>query len=525
MSPFAARKDCYLAAAIALALVDLSAHAATITVNSADDDATSTFCNLRDAATSILNGGATPTCSNAFTGAFGSNDAIVFASSLANATITLTQGTLGAINATITGSGQTIDAGGASRILDLPYAGTVNLSNLTLTNAHDTNGGAIRMGPGVALTLTNCNISNSSATTKGGAIYSNGGNLTLTDTTVSGNSATQNGGGLYAKSGTVTLMNSTISNNSASSQAGGIMVNNANALIVDHSIVSGNSGHRAGGLYLAGQSQTTITASTLSGNTGSCETDSFCGGGIYANDSSFSAIDSTFAGNSTTGQHDYQAGAAYLYNSTGTFANSTITGNAAHGNNYLVGGLWELHNVTQTSRSMTLTNCTIAQNTATSYLASPLSVGGGVEAGLTGGSANYAGTLTSNNSIVSANLPADSDVIVGAGSTALSTSYNLFGTAENTATFNDPANHNVFSDTPGLGTLANNGGATQTMALLASSPALRAGGAALALYNSVPLYYDQRGLDYVRTFSGTVDIGAYEDQGERIFASEFETEP
>ena len=60
---------------------------------------------------------------------------------------------------------------------------------------------------------------------------------------------------------------------------------------------------------------------------------------------------------------------------------------------------------------------------------------------------------------------------------------------------------------PKLGLLANNGGATRTHALLASSPAIDMGS------NPVGLTTDQRG--HARILNGTVDIGAYEyDRGE-----------
>ena len=531
MSPFTAQNGCRLSAAIAVALAGLSAHAATITVNSADDNAASTFCNLRDAMHSINNGntGSTPTCTAATVGVFGSNDTIVFAGSVANATITLTQGELGVINATVTGSGQTIDAGGASRILDLPYAGTTNLSNLTLTNGSSTTfGGAISVGTGASLTLSNCTISNSSAASMGGGIYSNGASVTLTNSTVSGNSATTKGGGIYAKGGTLSLNASTLANNTATGLGGGLMSSYSNILTIDHSTLSGNTGLRSGAAYLGPQSTTTITHSTVSGNIGDCS-QSFCTGGIYAFASDVNVIDSTFSGNAASGTKDFQAGAIYLYNANATIVNSTITGNSAQGtsgtgNDYLVGALWELHNPASAQGSLTLVNTTVSGNTASASASPGAYIGGGIAVGIQGTGGDV-GIGTLYNTIVSANAPANADILFKPSATTWIVTYNLLGTAQNIAAFNSPSDHNVFSDVPGLGTLANNGGATQTMALLAASPALRAGSAALALYNGVPLYFDQRGSNYTRTFSGTVDIGAFEDQGERIFASEFETEP
>ena len=79
-----------------------------------------------------------------------------------------------------------------------------------------------------------------------------------------------------------------------------------------------------------------------------------------------------------------------------------------------------------------------------------------------------------------------------------STPSNLIGTTA------DPLN-------PMLGALANNGGPTQTMALLPGSPAIDAGSNALAVdANGNPLTTDQRGAGFPRIVGGTVDIGAYE---------------
>ena len=64
---------------------------------------------------------------------------------------------------------------------------------------------------------------------------------------------------------------------------------------------------------------------------------------------------------------------------------------------------------------------------------------------------------------------------------------------------------------PGLAPLANYGGPTKTMALMAGSPALDAGSNALAVdAEGNPLAADQRGL--ARVFGQAVDIGAYEAQ-------------
>jgi hypothetical protein len=68
---------------------------------------------------------------------------------------------------------------------------------------------------------------------------------------------------------------------------------------------------------------------------------------------------------------------------------------------------------------------------------------------------------------------------------------------------------------PGLGALADNGGPTQTIALLPGSPAIDTGSNALAIDPStgLPLTTDQRGAGFPRIVNGTVDIGAFEVQG------------
>jgi len=118
----------------------------------------------------------------------------------------------------------------------------------------------------------------------------------------------------------------------------------------------------------------------------------------------------------------------------------------------------------------------------------------------------------------------DDDTAVRHSLTLLLASEGL-GSAQDILAFNDPANHNVFSDAPGLGPLEDNGGPTWTHALLPNSPALSAGSAALAMFSGQPLEFDQRGPGFARVFGGAVDIGAFEDQSDPLFADGFEGEP
>jgi hypothetical protein len=59
-----------------------------------------------------------------------------------------------------------------------------------------------------------------------------------------------------------------------------------------------------------------------------------------------------------------------------------------------------------------------------------------------------------------------------------------------------------------LGPLQNNGGPTQTHALLPGSPAIDAGDPNF----TPPPDYDQRGPGFVRVFNGRIDVGSFELQ-------------
>ena len=210
-------------------------------------------------------------------------------------------------------------------------------------------------------------------------------------------------------------------------------------------------------------------------------------------------MNSTVANNSASGT---QGGGGGIV-STGTLSlfNTTVANNNSANNVYGGGGILSFG-------TASLVNATVADNA--------------VIGGTGGGLSVPSGTATLDNTVVALNigingsLPVADDV---AGTVASTSQYNLVGTGGSGGLTTDINGNKVGVADPGLGTLANNGGPTQTIALAAGSPGLDAGANALAHGpDGNPLATDQRGLGFVRVFNGTVDIGAYERQVANISA-------
>ena len=252
--------------------------------------------------------------------------------------------------------------------------------------------------------------------------------------------------------------------------------------------VSGNNASRVFNVN-AGKAFT-IIGLTISGgqNAGS-------GGGIV-NDGTLTVVDSTLSGNNAG--TDGGAISASASATSVTLINSTISGNNANGSG---GGIAVLGG-TFTSINATFTNNRADNdNDATG-------TGGGVFHG--------SGTTTLRNTIVAGNFNEDgasdaADDISGTVDPA--SSFNLIGPGGSGGLTNGVNNNQVGAASPGLGPLADNGGRTQTHALLIDSPALDAGDNAAA--TDAGLTTDQRGFGRVRDAAdagttATVDIGAYE---------------
>jgi hypothetical protein len=390
------------------------------------------------------------------------------------------------------------DTGGNYRIFTVVSGPTVVLTGLTITNGLAVNGAGI-LNNGM-LTLTNATVSGNSTPyvygASGGGI-ANSGTLTLENTTVRDNSVagsreTDAGGGIYnGQGGMVTLDNSTVSGNTARNEGGGIFnggmltltnsaissnrasfgggINNVGTLTLDNTTVSGNSER---GIVNYDYGTATLTNTTVSGNS-----DGVGGAGIYNG-----ALATLMLSNSTVSDNYDRNSAGGIYNEgTLILTNCTISGNSS--TDYWAGGIFNYG-------TLTLINCTISGNSTA-----------GMRGG--GGIVNASGPsvrLRARNTILAGNMASTAPDLAGS---LTSSGYNLIGNTDGGSGFDDTDLLNV---DPLLGSLQDNGGPTQTMALQCRSPAIDAGD------NTDAPDWDQRGPGFPRIVNGIIDIGAYELQ-------------
>ncbi|MGH3217981.1 MAG: choice-of-anchor Q domain-containing protein [Streptosporangiaceae bacterium] len=297
---------------------------------------------------------------------------------------------------------------------------------------------------------------------------SSSGSLTLNSVTISNglaNNSTQGGGGIF-NHGTLTITGSTFTSNSAPATTGtsGGAINNSGTLKLSTSTFTGNTAQEGGGVF--NQKAATITSDTFSGNTATV----YGGGALLNAAGTMTVTGSTFTGNTGPG------GGAIDNDTTLNISDSTFSANTGGTN-----GGGALDNFGST----TITQATFSGNSSP-YGANIL---------------NYTGfTLKMSMSIVA--NPQGGGPNCGGGQPVTDAGYNLdTGTSCGFST----ANHSMSNTNPQLGSLASNGGPTQTMALPLGSPAVDAIPPSTSGCTGTT---DQRGT--TRPQGSGCDIGAYE---------------
>ena len=493
-----------LASILGSAVTFTPAYAAGIVVNTDTDKGDITIfdglCSLREAIANANNHAATyPDC-----GAGSGTDTITFAG---NYTITLPLGQLLITSAiTINGNGaaNTIIQANVNpntvhyRVIEVSSLGNLTLNGLTIRNGScdgscltEPTAGAGILNKG-ALTVSHAIFSDNSASFGGGGIYNLYGNLPLTDVTFSGNSALY-GGGIY-NYGNPTLASVTFSANSAGYGGGGMYNFSGTPTLTNVTFSSNSATKYGGGMYNSTGTVPTLKNVTFSGNSA---VDG--GGGIY-NDSSSSVTLTNVTFNANTAVSGGGMRNDDINNLTLT--NVTFSGNSAISATFLSGTGGGMATI---SSNLILTNVTFSGNSATLNPNSPSADGGG------GGMYNGGNNLTLKNTLI-ANSPSGGDCVnsIISGSTLnAASSNNLIEDSANACGLSNGVSGNIIGSDPVLDALANNGGFTQTHALLAGSPAINAGDdiacAAVPVNNT-----SQNGV--TRPQGSHCDIGAFESE-------------
>lgn len=254
-----------------------------------------------------------------------------------------------------------------------------------------------------------------------------------------------------------------------------------------------------GGLYVRTSGPVAITDTTVSGNSATA-TFNGQGGGIFIEDPNVSGganvtiANSTISGNTVSGG-TFGLGGGITFSTSGTLllSNTTVTGNSATATTYAGGG------GVSSDGTVTAVNATIAGNTVTGTSGSNFKAFGGIQSWRL----TLRQTIVAGNTLVSGPPGSAPDL----QAVVTSQGFNLIGIADGTTGLvaSDLRGTAAAPLDPWLAALADNGGFTQTMALLPGSPAIDAGDPA---YPIAPLTGDQR--SFGRVYNNRVDIGAFE---------------
>ncbi len=378
---------------------------------------------------------------------------------------------------TITGSGEgativdgngTVTGDQVVSVIGSPTSVSVTISGMTVRGGRSGYGGGIHNS--ATLNLNSVDVtSNTTTGGNGGGIDNLTGVLNLNHSIVEFNQASNYGGGITNYAGQVNLIYSSVNNNTAAVSAGGIF-NNPDGFALTQVLTSTVANNLAsagdGGGILNSSGHIVVIASTLSGNSAK--------GGV-GNGGAISNV-----GNGVT-------------NPTVNMSNSTVSGNNAdvHGGGF--------HNVT--GGYISLYNVTVTNNSADADL-NATGLGGAIY-NSNNSTFNFANTILALNYESLNNLKVYGECY----GTLTSQGNNIMFTYNTT---NCTVTGSVTMTDPKIGPLQNNGGPTQTHALLQNSPARDAGypGGCADFYGT--LKSDQRGSPRPFPVGGRCDIGSYE---------------
>ena len=418
----------------------------------------------------------------------------------------------------------TIRGSGLDRVLHIIGSINVNIQNLNIEDGHATSsdGGCI-YNQGGTLALTAVSISECTADKKGGGLFNtNDGTVTLNNGTVHTNTASVDGGGFYNESGSITLTDSHAFENQASQNGGGIFNEESGTFNLIgtfgkahmSSTARNNSAEKGGDIYNNGTLW--LKESEVRDNTTSDD-----GAGIY-NTGLMTMMGSSVRSNTASGS-SANGGGIFNAHQGGEFdvwiQRSTISNNTVIETNSLNGDGGGIYNAQDST--IGFIQSTISANTA-------LDQGGGIynngevsfqyttiKDNLAGDNDNKGGGLyNAGRSVVKATFTAtimdnmDNCQITG-NSSIISRGHNI--DSASSCTFDTSLNDQL-NTPPMLDIFQDNGGPTNTHALLENSPAIDPPG------NIVCSHTDQRGAwrpthPLATAFLGTCDIGAYEYKG------------
>jgi len=269
----------------------------------------------------------------------------------------------GATRATL--DGFTISGGFASGTsADLFGGGMYNqaasptVSNCTFSNNVAGRGGGMyneSASPTVAHTLFTDNVVEFG---DGGGMYNDHSSPVIESSSFTNNAAQYSGGGMYSYYSSPLLTRCTFTNNSARDSGGG-MANSYSSSRVRDSTFTANSAYTGGGMdnHFA-EVSSAVTGCTFTGNS------AYSGGGIDNVESWLTVANSTFVGNTATGNRRFtnetfaSGGGVYNYAALPTLTNCVFIGNSAV---YAGGGVFN------SNSASSVNNSTFTGNTAGSW--------------------------------------------------------------------------------------------------------------------------------------------------------------